>query len=121
MEDSGSITVSASDETKAILRRLKEEGVINEMLDGYRLGVAIAHAHRLPISEVQKTSTFVNVGSLDKDGTMRNLIVELYPEHAAKPYALIEQLAEAGVAELGRRHENGQLRLGELYRSLAQG
>lgn len=122
MADEDNITVRASDETKALLHRLKDEGYIDEMLDGYRLAVALAHVQgRLaPEGLNNKMNTFVNVGSLDKDGSLRNLIAELYPDQAAKPYAIVERLAEAGVTELARLYENNQLRFSDLYRSLAE-
>lgn len=55
-----------------------------------------------------------NVGSLDPDGLLRELITELYPEQAGRPYAFAERLAEYGVGEMGRLHEAGQLRFREL-------
>lgn len=109
------ITVGLTEETHAMLQRLKEDNVFNEMVDAYRLGIALAIARRQIAPEGLKIKTFVNAGSLDPDLNFRNIIIELYPEFASRPYAAAERLAEWGVAELGRRHEAGRLRFAEIF------
>lgn len=101
-----------------MLQQLKKDKVFDEMSDGYRLGIALAIARGgLAAPEDIKTGTILNVGSLDPDGSIRDLVTELYPEHAHRPYAYAERLAEAGVAEMGRLHQVNQLRFGELFAS----
>lgn len=114
------ITVGLTDETHVILQRMKEDGIFTEMQDGYRFGIAFAIVHGLLVPENLKFKTFLNVGSLDKGGILRNLITELYPNAAERPYSMAERLAEAGLAELGRRYENDQLRFGEIYKSVIE-
>ena len=111
-------TVGLTEETHGMLQRLKENKVFDEMSDGYRLGIALSISKGgAAAPEDIKTRTFLNIGSLDPDGSIRDLITELYPEHAYKPYAYAERLAEAGVAEMGRLHQVGELRFGELFAS----
>ena len=111
-------TVGLTEETHGMLQRLKENKVFDEMSDGYRLGIALAISRGgAAAPEDIKTRTFVNIGTLDPDGSIRDLITELYPEHAHKPYDFAERLAEAGVAEMGRLHQVGELRFGELFDS----
>ncbi len=108
-------TVGLTEGTHRMLQQLKKDEVFGEMRDAYRLGIALAIARGLAAPEDIKTGTFLNVGSLDADGGIRDLISELYPEHAHNPYAYAERLAEAGVSEMGRLHQIGQLRFGELF------
>lgn len=109
------VTVGLTDETHRMLQQLKEDGVFNEMRDGYRLGIALAVSSGVVAPEDIRTRTFLNAGSLDPDNTIRDVIAELYLDAADKPYRYAERLAEAGVAEMGRLHRAGQLRFGELF------
>lgn len=116
MAETGDIvTVGLTDKTHRMLQQLKEDGVFNEMRDGYRLGIALAVSSGVVAPEDISTGTFLNAGSLDPDNTIRDVITELFPDVADKPYRHAERLAEAGVAEMGRLHRAGQLRFGELF------
>jgi hypothetical protein len=108
-------TLGLSDETHQVLLRMKDEGIIDEMRDGYRLGVALAVARGIVAPEDTKFRTIFNVGSLDQDGLIRDVVSQLYPEASARPYSLVQRLAEAGVAEIGRMHEGGHFRFKELF------
>lgn len=114
-EPRDTVTVGLTDETHRMLRQLKDDGVFNEMRDGYRLGIALAIADGIIAPEGTKMGTFLNVGSLDPDNTLRDVITEMYPEAADRPYAYAERLAEAGVAEIGRLHRSGEVRFGEVF------
>ena len=109
------ITVGLTEDTHLMLQKLKEDNVFDEMMDAYRLGIGLAIARGEIAPEGLKTKTFVNAGSLDPDGSIRNMIIELYPQSASKPYSVAERLAEWGVTELGRRHETGHLRFTEVF------
>lgn len=110
------INVGLTEETHALLQKLQAEGVFDEMRDGYRLGIALAIARGGIAAEVQSQShrNVLNIGSLDPDGAIRDMINELYPEAAGKPYAIAERLAEYGVSQLGPLYESGQLQFGQL-------
>ena len=102
-----------------MLRRLERDGVFDEMRDGYRLGVAVAIARgTIAPEDVRLSSTIFNVGTLDPDGSLRDVVTELYPDAADRPYAIIQRLAESGVSELGRLHDANQLRFGQLFDKL---
>lgn len=114
-EAADTVTVGLTEDTHKMLQRLKEDGVFNEMRDGYRLGIALAISNSIIAPEDIKTRTVLNAGSLDPDNSIRDVIAELYPEAADRPYAYGERLAEAGVAEMGRLHQAGSVRFGELF------
>lgn len=109
------VTVGLTEQTHRMLQQLKKDGVFAEMRDGYLLGIALAISDGIIAPEDIKTGTVFNVGSLDPDNTLRDVITELYPEAAGRPYAYAERLAEAGVAEIGRLHRAGEVRFGELF------
>lgn len=111
------VTVGLTEETHSALQRLKEDKIFTEMTHAYRLGIALAIARDAIAEEGLKTRTFVNVGTLDPDGSIRTLITELYPESVDRPYAFAERLAEWGVAEIARLHDSGYLRFADLLQS----
>ena len=113
--------IGLTEETHKMLQKMKKDGIFSEMLDGYRFGVAFAIARGLIASENLKIDTFLSVSSLDKDGSLRNLIQELFPESADKPYAFAQRLAEAGLVELGHRYEYEQLHFTEIFKLVAEG
>ena len=103
-----------SEVTYQLCVRLKEEGVFRELLDVYRLGIALAIKEGKALPEVSRQRNMFNFGSLDPDGVIKDVITELYPDQADRPYAFAERLAEYGVSEIGRLHESGQLRFREV-------
>jgi len=119
-ESKDTITVGLTEETHRMLRQLKIDGVFNEMQDGYRLGIALAISNGLVAPEDIKTKTVLNVGGLDPDNSIRDVVTELYPEAAETPYTYAERLAEAGVAEMGRLHQAGEVRFGDLFELSAE-
>ena len=76
-------TVGASDATAATLNELSELGHIDELSDGYRLGIAVALSFgRLPRPQARKgRKTMLSVSGLDPDGAIKAAIREIYPEH----------------------------------------
>lgn len=114
-ETEDTVTVGLTDETHKMLKQLSDDGVFSEMRDGYRLGIALAISNSIIAPEDLKVRTVLNAGSLDRDNSIRDVIIELYPEANSRPYAYAERLAEAGVAEMGRLHRSGEIRFGELF------
>lgn len=106
-------TVGLSESAHATLQSMKDVRLIAEMRDGYRLAIAVALAKGLVADAPTKTKTFLNVGSLDQDGSLRNVLQELFPDES-RPYALAERLAEAGMGYIGPLFEAGQFRISEL-------
>ena len=114
-------TVGLSEQSHKSLRLPKDTGVFSEMRDAYRFGLAWAIAAGIIADEdVKTTETFVNVGTLDPDGSIRDVVIGLFPEAENRPYARVERLAEAGVAAIGLLHETDQLRFKDLFGRIAE-
>ena len=113
---SDTVTVGLTAESHSNLQRLKDEGIFGDMLDGYKFAIGLAIKRGLVAAEGIKTSTIFNVGSLDRDGLIRDVISTVFPEAASRPYAFAERLAEAGVKELTQLYNSGQLRFADLFR-----
>src|SRR5258708_39354098 len=121
MDDEDFINIGLTKETHEILQLLKDNAVFNEMQDAYRFGIAFAIVQGLVASENLSFKTSFHVASIDRDGSLRNLITEVYPEAADRPYAMAQRLAEAGLERMGYLYKNGQLRFGEIYKSVLEG
>jgi hypothetical protein len=118
MRDSDVTQLSLSERTHAMLQRLRDEGVFEEMRDAYRFGIALAVARgEVAPEDARLSRTVFGVSTIDSDGSLRDLLIELFPQEAERPYALAQRLAEAGVADIGRLHENNVLKFGNLFRA----
>lgn len=93
------VQIGASTSSRAVLERLKELGHIAELMDGYRLAIAVAIGFgRLPRSKVNvERKTMFAVGNLDPDGALKEAIREIYPAVRATPARAAEDLAEQGL------------------------
>jgi hypothetical protein len=118
MSEEDITNVGLTENTHIMLKKLKINRIFNEMHDGYRFGIALAIARGLTAPENLKIETFLSVSTLDKDGMLRNLITELYPEARERPYAMAQRLAEAGLTEIGQLYENDELHFSEIYSSV---
>lgn len=114
--DSTRTTVGLTKESHETLKRLKEDGVFNEMIDAYRCAIALAIASGQISPDTIKCETVFNVGSFDPDGLFRDAIAALYPNAAGNPYATAERLAEWGIIELGRKHAARDLRFTDMLK-----
>jgi hypothetical protein len=113
------VQVRLTNQTHAHLTRLQEDGVFPEMRDGYRFGIALAIARgKIAPEDTRLQRTVFGIGTLDPAGLVRDAICELFPEAADQPYRYAERLAEYGIAELGRLHENRALRFSEIFRGI---
>lgn len=100
-EDVG--TVGVSSRADAMMKEIvAESDWFQRELDVYRVAIAIALAKGLvPIPAVDGRTTKFNVGTLDTtSGQVATLIRTLAPEHAERPYAFSQELAEAGILYL---------------------
>lgn len=90
-----------SEQAHEQLGEIVDRGGFRERQDAYRLAVSIALAEVLPPTpEGVSRTTYLNVGSLDPDGSLRAAVQSIRPDHNGRPYALVERLAEAGIARL---------------------
>jgi hypothetical protein len=110
--------VGASEQTSTTLNELLDLGHINELSDGYRLGIVVALAFgRTPSTDSrQGRKTTLAVSSLDPDGAMKAAIREIYPDVASVPYRAAEDLAEQGVEILKDSMEGDSISFSDLMK-----
>lgn len=98
-----------TDEARRRLQYITDRGGFNEMQDAYRLAVSIALAESLsPADSSLSRTTYVNIGSLDPDGLLRQAVLTVREDHDDRPVALIERLAEAGIHRIHSHLESGK-------------
>jgi hypothetical protein len=104
-------TLSLSEDGHRKLTDLKDRGFFAEMRDAYRAAIALALAEGLiDAREGKRTRTYLNAGSLDPDGILRDIILEYFPEEEGGPYEITERLGEVGVFALWERlQRHGEL------------
>jgi len=113
MDDNSSVdrgTVGLSENSHAMLKTLADEH-FSEMTHGYRFAIALALAMGSSGHDFdgEKRRTFINVGTLDRDHALKQLILLLYDCEESEAYGVAERLAEWGVREMARRDEAGEL------------
>lgn len=109
-------TVALSEDAHQKLSRLKEDGFFSDMRDAYRLAIALALAEGLIAPKGKsRTRTYINVGSLDPDGVLRDAMVEHFQGKEGQPYEVAARLGEEGVLALWDRLERNP-NLAELFR-----
>ena len=115
------INIGLSESGNDKLDRLKEMGYFAEKIDCYRFAVSLALAHGVIPDEIVKRTTFLNVGSLDPDQTLRRAVEALLSDQLEEttPYRLVERLADWGVTELFRQAEQGNIDFGGILDQLA--
>lgn len=112
------VQIGYTEEARTFLDELKKIGIFKEMQDGFRFAMGLAIARGKVASGELKLRTFLGASGFDPDGAIRNMIAEMYPEAADRPYAYAERLAEAGLQDMKALYDAGQLRLGELMREV---
>lgn len=109
-------------ETRRVLNELKDAGHIAELVDGYRLGVAVACAFgcqpRLEGRGERRTTAYATATVDTPDLSLRTAIGEIFPEARATPYRAIEDLAEQGVEILARQMDGDDLSFTQLLSSV---
>jgi hypothetical protein len=105
------INVGLSEAANDKLDELKELGYFAEKIDGYRFAVGLAIAQGVIPADINKRTTFLNVGSLDPDQTLRRAVEALMPSQLEETtvYRLIERLADWGVCELHTQAKAGDI------------
>ncbi|HZR00552.1 MAG TPA: hypothetical protein VFC93_17265 [Chloroflexota bacterium] len=115
------VNIGLSEEGHAAIQMLKDAGVFNEMQDAYRFAIALAIARGKVSPETTKFRSNWHVNGIDKDESIRTVIMEMFPAAADRPYAYAERLADAGVLELGSLHKAGTLRFADLFAQVVAG
>ena len=115
-ERSDLVQVGASPKSRDVLDRLKDNGHISDLMDGYRLAIALAIGFgRTPSPGVRgDRKTMFAVGNLDPDGAIRETIIEMYPTTRGTPSRAAEDLAEQGLDIIADSFEGEDISLTEL-------
>jgi hypothetical protein len=114
MNETEIVNIGLSRDAHARMVRLKEEGYFNEMVDAYRFAVSLALAHGGATTDVVDRQNFLNVGSLDRDGSLYTAVAALRQPTTENVYRTIERLATWGIDELDRRSQRGMLSFAEI-------
>src|SRR5688572_7707289 len=98
-----------TDEARAAADEIAKAGGFKERQDVYRLAIAVALLKKLaPAAEGLSRRTYIHVGGVDREGAIRTAILQLRDDHASRPYALAERLAEAGIEDLHQHFNAGR-------------
>jgi hypothetical protein len=121
-KDGDLVQLGASDATRRVLESLKNEGHIDTLLDGYRLGISVAIAFgKTPRRDQPNRKTMFQTSSVDDvQRSIRTTIIELFPEATEWPYRAAEDLAEQGVAIVGESMEGEEIWYGDLIDRIAR-
>jgi len=121
MNEEDKTQIGLSENAHTLLQSLKDDGFIQQLQDGYRLGIGLAVARGKVAQASSGFRTIFAVSTIDPDGALKTVLTELYPEERSRPYAFAERLAEYGVRELGEAHKAGTLNIGDLLDEAARG
>ena len=104
------VQIGASQPSRDVLDRLRDAGHIGDLMDGYRLAIALAVGlGREPnLTARGERKTMFAVGNLDPDNALREAIREIYPQARAMPSRAAEDLAEQGLAIAGDKYLQGE-------------
>jgi len=116
------INVGLSDQANDKLDYLREQGYFAEKIDGYRFAVSLAIAQGVIPPEITKRVTFLNVGSLDPDQTLRQAVEALMADDLRETtvYRLVERLADWGVNELYAQAQQGDIDFTAIFEQMSK-
>lgn len=103
------VTVGLTPDGDNRLDEVMESEFFEEELTAYRVAISVALAHDVATDrdQMKKVRTKFNVGSLEEDGRLRELIEVLRPYAGAdQVFSLAERLADAGLRILAERVRN---------------
>ena len=96
MAEDDLVQIGTSVEGKEIIEFLiKEKRWFREQFTVLKFAISVAIKENLEVNHNVKLTTSHNVNSLDKDGLLQGLILELFPTEA--PYKKSQYLADAGL------------------------
>jgi len=104
--DAKQTTLGLSADGHNCLDRLKEDGVFIEKSHACRFAIALAIAHDSSLDK-KRESTFINLGTLDPEGTFQALVdmLGLSREQGEPVGRTLEKLAEWGLEKMSRDYE----------------
>lgn len=93
-------TISLTHKAKSILSEFKEQGIFEEMLDGFKLAVSYALLYDQTYNITNEPrETYVNTGT-DTNKEIYNIVKALRSDDLEPVYKTAEKLAEWGIREL---------------------
>ena len=110
------VTLGVTPAAQQLLDSLMALGWFKEEADLFRLAVSVALAHGLSKdpSELGSRNTKWNIGTINSDGRLRDLVIALAPENAERPFAYAELAAHAGLEWLKTKLVDGHAMLSEV-------
>ncbi|WP_018254412.1 hypothetical protein [Salinispora mooreana] len=97
-------TMSFTAAAESAAKRVKDHFNLPDALDAGRLGLAYALREKLPVERPADfgalSGTLYNIGSVDPEGELRDLLLALRPELSEDPYRVIETLLNIGTISL---------------------
>ena len=105
MSDKDTDRLHLSEVNQMFLKQLQSDGMIETMIDGYRLAFAIAVYKSLDYEnhEFESKQTQGLNQQIDPDQVIKETVRTLYPESSGKEYQTAEKLADMGVEFLKSR------------------
>lgn len=118
VQERGKVTLGVTSEGALNLATLMdmEDKWFDSEMTAYRLAITTALSHDLAVQQgpLKDVTTKYNIGSLDPDGRLREMIRLLGPADARDPYDIAEKLADAGLDLLNRQLVGKGLMLSEV-------
>ena len=106
--------IGLSEEMHFKLREMTDNGVFNDMKDGYRLAASVAINQNLQVEDrnLPNRKNMYDVGGIDEDFIYKNSIAVIFPDQVGQEYKYLEKLADAGIAIIYENYDkNGSLDL----------
>ena len=115
-------SIGLSQATHQKLRRLKEDGHFDDMVDAYRFGIGLAIASGVIPPPISSTQTVFAVSSVDPDHKIRTAIVAVYGDQleGQSVYRFAERLADWGVQEIYMESEKGDIDVAAMLTGVPQ-
>jgi hypothetical protein len=110
IKDTANIGLSGNMHFK--LREMADNGIFNDLKDGYRLAASLAIKLGLNADDriLDERKNMYDVGGVDEDFIFRNSIRVIFPNQKGQEYKYLEKLADAGMEILYQNYdENGSL------------
>ena len=109
----GRINIAFTPASEQAARRLVDRFPFASPLEVARVGAAFALREKLPLTRPDDfgpaNGSNYNVGSIDPQGELRDLLVALHPEIDEDPYRVVETLMSVGTVELDKRVAAGRV------------
>ena len=99
-------TIGVTAKGQQVLERLQERKVFADQMDAAKLALSLAISKGIRPSDTPAVDTKWNVGSFDRDGTVRTVVSVLFPD-ASEPYRAVESLVNAGLDLMDRELGSG--------------